>query len=41
MRCKCCDSTNVVYEKLEETANGYVWEAECKDCNWYDTGYEF
>lgn len=41
MRCKCCDSSNVEYAKLEETNEGYVYQAECNDCGWNETRYEF
>lgn len=41
MRCKCCDSSNLEYDVMEETKDGYVWQAECNDCDWWETGYEF
>ncbi|MGM7685296.1 hypothetical protein ACSVDA_24645 [Cytobacillus sp. Hm23] len=41
MRCKKCDTSDVVYCILEETSEGYVYQVECNECDYYDTGYEF
>lgn len=45
MTCTNCDSQNVRYEIVEESTDWlnhwYVWEKECSDCGYFDTGYEF
>lgn len=39
--CPRCGSDRTDYVVVEETKEGYVWEAECNDCGWDNTGYEF
>jgi uncharacterized Zn finger protein len=40
--CPRCGSEKVRWEVVEVVeGKGYVWEAECQECDWEDTKYEF
>ncbi len=41
MTCTKCDSEKVEYREYDRTESSYVWEIECKECGYEETGFEF
>lgn len=40
MHCPKCDGEMIITH-YEETDKGHVWEAECEDCGYWTTRYDF